>query len=69
LTDKLVPTLENPHEMHSVEEIYPESSQKKKERHDHTLLRIGLFSALAIAIHNFPEALATFTTALLQDTT
>ena len=28
------------------------------------LMRMGLFSALAIAIHNFPEGLATFVGAL-----
>ena len=28
------------------------------------LLRMGLFTALAIAIHNFPEGLATFLAAL-----
>jgi len=34
-------------------------------RVDHTkLLRMGLFTALAIAIHNFPEGLATFLAAL-----
>lgn len=35
--------------------------------HDHSrqkLLRMGLFTALAIAIHNFPEGLATFLAAL-----
>jgi ZIP family zinc transporter len=34
------------------------SAQKKK------LMRMGLFTALAIAIHNFPEGLATFLAAL-----
>jgi ZIP family zinc transporter len=32
--------------------------------HDRKLLRMGLFTALAIAIHNFPEGLATFLAAL-----
>ena len=32
--------------------------------HDSKLLRMGLFTALAIAIHNFPEGLATFLAAL-----
>ncbi len=31
---------------------------------NHKLMRMGLFTALAIAIHNFPEGLATFTAAL-----
>ena len=32
--------------------------------HDKKLLRMGLFTALAIGIHNFPEGLATFLAAL-----
>ncbi len=32
--------------------------------HDHKLMRMGLFTALAIGIHNFPEGLATFLAAL-----
>jgi ZIP family zinc transporter len=32
--------------------------------HDNRLLRMGLFTALAIGIHNFPEGLATFLAAL-----
>ncbi len=32
--------------------------------HHHKLMRMGLFTALAIAIHNFPEGLATFLAAL-----
>jgi ZIP family zinc transporter len=32
--------------------------------HRHKLMRMGLFTALAIAIHNFPEGLATFLAAL-----
>jgi ZIP family zinc transporter len=32
--------------------------------HTSNLMRMGLFSALAIAIHNFPEGLATFVAAL-----
>jgi zinc transporter, ZIP family len=32
--------------------------------HDKNLLRMGLFTALAIAIHNFPEGLAAFLAAL-----
>jgi ZIP family zinc transporter len=45
----------NPHEIRNVEEM--DSKDEKKRNH---LLRMGLFTALAIAIHNFPEGLATF---------
>jgi ZIP family zinc transporter len=34
------------------------------EAHRHNLMRLGLFTALAITIHNFPEGLATFLAAL-----
>lgn len=57
--DKLIPSTENPHEVHTVEEMDGES-----ESHKSNLMRMGLFTALAIAIHNFPEGLATFTAAL-----
>lgn len=60
IIDKLVPSFENPHEIHRVEEISQTDIKKKK------LLRMGLFSALAIAIHNFPEGLATFTASLKE---
>ena len=41
----------------------------QQDRHNHSpgdrkLMRMGLFTALAIAIHNFPEGLATFLAAL-----
>ena len=61
--DKLVPEGENPHEIHDVTEL--ENGKKINEKE---LLRMGMFSALAIAIHNFPEGLATFAGAL-QDPT
>jgi ZIP family zinc transporter len=59
LIDKFIPSMENPHEMHKVEEMYDEEAMKNKK-----LMRMGMFTALAIAIHNFPEGLATFTAAL-----
>ena len=59
IIDKLIPSVENPHEMHKVEEMYDEKQLKDKK-----LMRMGLFTALAIAIHNFPEGLATFTAAI-----
>lgn len=60
LIDKLVPASENPHELRKVEEI----SQDQAEMREQKLLRMGTLTALAIAIHNFPEGLATFTAAV-----
>ena len=60
LIDKVVPSFENPHEPRKIEEMGKEAEELKKSQ----LLRMGMFSALAIAIHNFPEGLATFTSAL-----
>lgn len=60
IIDWLVPNVENPHEPKMVEDI-EETPEEIKKRN---LLRMGMFSALAIAIHNFPEGLATFVGAL-----
>lgn len=62
IIDKLVPSFENPHEIRKVEDIDKPISKDKK------LMRMGLFSALAIAIHNFPEGIATFSAGLIDPT-
>jgi zinc transporter zupT len=77
LIDKLIPERENPHEMSSVREYsegeYCRISDRPDEKTSHEktadektkkLMRMGIFSALAIAIHNFPEGLATFMSGL-----
>lgn len=64
LIDKLVPDAENPHEPHSIEDM----SDEVRLQNPGKLLRMGLFSALAIAVHNFPEGLATFVGALKDPT-
>lgn len=59
--DRLIPEAENPHELHNVEEMHGEENQ----HHSHAskrLQRAGIFSAIALAIHNFPEGIATFMT-------
>ena len=68
IIDKLVPNYENPHELHSIEEMdHGLHNLPDNEAHDfNKLRRMGLFTALAIGIHNFPEALATFTAALTE---
>ena len=55
--DMIIPERENPHS-------YSGLSNDASAPVDNTLLRTGLFTALAIGIHNFPEGLATFGTAL-----
>jgi ZIP family zinc transporter len=84
LIDNLIPSAENPHEVHSEEETKPLHdpsapipdfvsaecfTEGNDGSHDHgphhqKLMRMGLFTALAIGIHNFPEGLATFLAAL-----
>lgn len=58
--DKLVPDQENPHEFRGVEEMEGNKLKLKQRK----LRRMGTLTALAIAIHNFPEGLATFTSAI-----
>ncbi|MFO7820378.1 MAG: zinc transporter ZupT [Halanaerobacter sp.] len=65
--DKFVPEFENPHEARDEEEL-EELHSKEVIEDKSELLRMGMFSALAIAIHNFPEGLATFASALKDPT-
>lgn len=65
LIDKLIPSGENPHEVRKVEEVNPEGNQINNSK---KLYRMGVFTALAIAIHNFPEGLATFAAGLNDPT-
>ena len=53
LIDRLIPDNVNPH--HALQH---------NTQHTNTLSRVGLFTAIAIAIHNFPEGFATFVMAL-----
>ncbi|AYE35114.1 zinc transporter ZupT [Clostridium septicum] len=65
LIDKLVPSFENPHEVRNIENIENKSILNKDDiNRDNKLLRMGVFTALVIGIHNFPEGLATFISAL-----
>jgi ZIP family zinc transporter len=57
IIDRLIPSGENPHEVRLIEDMQKKTSKTK-------LMRMGMFTALAIGIHNFPEGLATFTAAL-----
>jgi ZIP family zinc transporter len=86
LIDNLIPSAENPHEVHGKEEMnllqdptapLPDfgaipvkadpsirSGELDVAAHKRKLMRMGLFTAVAITIHNFPEGLATFLAAL-----
>ncbi len=74
LIDKILPSEQNPHDFNQSSHIHDDEGKQVlidgvKEREDHSkLMRTGVFTALAIAIHNFPEGLATFISAL-QDPT
>jgi ZIP family zinc transporter len=63
IIDQMIPSYDNPHETHKVEDMdvcKAESNESKEKR----LLRTGIFTAIAITIHNFPEGLASFTSAV-----
>lgn len=82
--DNLIPSAENPHEIHQTSESLPfqdpilarqpcatpmnrsidEAYPHNRSVHNRKLMRMGIFTALAIGIHNFPEGMATFIAAL-----
>lgn len=53
MIDKLIPEFENPHEISIIKQGFPVTVGKSKK-----LFRMGMFSAIAIAIHNIPEGIA-----------
>lgn len=55
--DLVVPTEANPHELSTVTSGL-DTEQRRR------LMRMGMLTALAIAVHNFPEGFATFLSAL-----
>ena len=59
LIDRLVPEYENPHEM-----TYLDGDSDRLAADSGKMMRMGLITALAISIHNFPEGMATFVSAL-----
>lgn len=58
--DKFIPTYSNPHEVRKVEDM----EKPGKALNDPDLMKMGVFTALAIGIHNFPEGIATFISTL-----
>lgn len=75
LIDHLVPSYENPHEVNQLtievhnnavglDNSLPDSTATPENKESKKLLRLGLLSSIVIAVHNFPEGLATFVTAM-----
>ena len=66
LIDFLIPEYENPHEASglSLDAKTAAVGVVEQTGNEKALHRLGLMSALAIAIHNFPEGIATFISAL-----
>ncbi len=75
LIDKLVPEVENPHEVKKIEDMCPVAGKRSAggascpeesaSGHDsRRLMRMGTMTALVIGIHNFPEGMATFISTL-----
>ncbi|MEO4054958.1 zinc transporter ZupT [Solibacillus sp. CAU 1738] len=62
LIDKFIPNKNNPHEVRTVEDV--NAVEGKQIAEADKLMKMGTFTALAIAIHNFPEGIATFMSAL-----
>ncbi len=58
IIDKLVPSHENPHEIRSIESMNTSPPKNQK------LMKMGIVTAIAITIHNFPEGIATFVSAM-----
>lgn len=73
LIDLLVPRAENPHEARAAGDLAglkpdspPYIPSDRLPSGETRLMRMGVFTAMAIAIHNFPEGMATFV-ATLED--
>ncbi len=60
ILDFLIPKEENPHEVHMIEDMQnPDNLPDFGKLH-----RVGLLSALVLGLHNLPEGMVTFLTAL-----
>jgi ZIP family zinc transporter len=68
LIDKIIHAYENPHEVRSDRDLSPLKGKdtNSDDISSPSLMRAGVFTALAIAIHNFPEGLVTFLAALVD---
>lgn len=60
--DKVIPSFENPHESRRVEDMGKNYCNIKSN--NNKLMKMGVLTAVAIGVHNFPEGIATFIAAL-----
>jgi ZIP family zinc transporter len=65
LIDRLVPSVENPHEARRLEALKEAADEEPRRKR---MMRMGLMTAVAIAVHNFPEGMAAFASALTNPT-
>lgn len=64
LIDKFIPTFENPHEIRSIEAMDNKTEAARFKK----LYRMGILTAVAVGVHNFPEGIATFMSAINDPT-
>lgn len=57
--DRFIPAPENPHEFPSQPDLASPTRPDSTPRRDVRLMRIGLLTTAALALHNFPEGIAT----------
>ena len=66
IIDFMIPQRGNPHHIQNVGRGRGRRGKGMNRMCNPMLLRTGMFTALAIGIHNFPEGMATFSTALVD---
>lgn len=65
IIDRLIPEAENPHELPDQSEVQSlQEGPDQTTAHEQSLLRTGMVTAIVLAIHNFPEGMVTFMSAL-----
>jgi len=69
IIDQSIPDNINPHHTLDIENSIDADDARSLKKHRAPLSRMGLFTAIAIALHNFPEGFATFISALDNMTT
>lgn len=69
IIDQLIPDNINPHHTLDIQNSIDENETQTIQEYRTPLARMGFFTAVAIALHNFPEGFATFVSALNNMTT